>query len=83
MATKGAGGWGRDGVGDWGQQMSAFAYGTDNKVLLTVWHKERYSVFVVAGSLSLCLTLHYAYTTQESLEAIWKECGVIPKAYVF
>lgn len=52
MATKGAGGWGRDGVGDWGQQMSAFAYGTDNKVLLTVWHKERYSVFVVAGSLS-------------------------------
>ena len=36
---------GRDGVGDWGQQMYAFIYRIDKKQGPTVQHRELYSIY--------------------------------------
>ena len=41
---QGGGGWGRDGVGGWGQQMQAFIYRMDKQQGPTVWHRELYSI---------------------------------------
>ena len=41
---QGGGGWERDGVGGWGQQMQAFICGMDKKQGPTVWNRELCSV---------------------------------------
>ena len=42
---QGGGSWGRDGVGVWGQQMSAFICRMDKQQGPAVQHRELYSIF--------------------------------------
>ena len=41
---QGGGGWGRDGVGVWGQQMQTIIYRMDEQQGPTVQHRELYSI---------------------------------------
>ena len=41
LRLPGGGGWEKDGVGGWGQQVQASIYGMD-KQDPTVWHREQY-----------------------------------------
>ena len=43
-AYQGGGGWGRDAVGGWGQQMQTTTYRTDKQQSPTAEHRELFSI---------------------------------------